>query len=253
MYTPWGKPNSTEVLGPGIVLVDTPSHGGTMVHTSAIHTLPKNILGAAIPFGEWFAFEEDCAASLVFAARPDLYRKHLQRSLDSWRRILSGDTVPDYAQRSGPECVAKLTAQLAKSDADLIAPLVESNLYWFPELFGLGPRCDECKQCGCVGHQHEMVVVSAFGDWHKDVPKGMVGVVAILGGRTSYNDIDRSERYFLVPAEEYDNRQVFFVVDPERHAVWETEMAPSTKQVTSAECAKAYNFFRWFKGYMVDR
>ncbi len=139
-----------------------------------------------------------------------------------------------YAQNSGPECVEKLTAQLAKSDADLIAPLIESNLYRYPELFGLGSRCREREQCACAGHQHERIVVSAFGDWHKDVPKGMVGVVAVLGGRTPYKNIDKSEQYFLVPAEEYANKKVFFVVDPERHAVWNTDMAPSTKQVAFA-------------------
>ena len=234
MHTPWGNSNSTETLEPGIVLVDTPSHGGIMVNRSAIHTLPANILPTAIPYGEWFAFEEGCAACLVFAARPDLYRKHQHHSLDDWKRTLSRDCVPDYAQNSGPECVEKLTAQLAKSDADLIAPLVESNLYWYPELFGLGLRCRECEQCDCSGHRNEQIVVSAFGDWHKDVPKGMVGVVAVLGGRTPYKNIDKSEQYFLVPAEEYANKKVFFVVDPERHAVWNTDMAPSTKQVAFA-------------------
>jgi hypothetical protein len=234
MYTPWGKSNSTETLEPGIVFVDTPSHGGIMVNRSAIHTLPSNILPAAIPYGEWFAFEEDCAACLVFASRPDLFRKHLQHNLDDWKRTLDRDFVPDYAQESGPESVAKLTARLAQSDIDLIAPLVESNLYWYPELFGLGPRCRECDQLGCAGHQKDLIVVSAFGDWRQDVPKGMVGVVAVLGGRTPYKNIDQSEQYFLVPAEEYANKKVFFAVDPKRHAAWETKLAPSTKQVAFA-------------------
>ncbi len=234
MRTPWDASQTVETLEPGFVLVTTASHGGTMVNKAVIHTLPSNILPAAIPYGEWFAFEEDCAAALVFAARPDLLRKHLQRSLEGWTGLLARDYVPDYAQESGPDCVAKLTAELAKFDADLIAPLVESNLYYYPELFGLGPRCDECKQCACTGHGSELVVVSAFGDWHQDVPNGMVGVVAILGGRTPHPNVDQSERYFLVPAEEYASRRVFFVVNPERHAVWQTALAPSTKQVAFA-------------------
>ena len=89
---------------------------------------------------------------------------------------------PEYA-KEGPEIIAKLEAKLALSDADLSATFVESNRYWYSELFGLGPRCDTCGQLNCKGHKNDLVVLAAWGKVHEDVPKGMVGVVACYGGR----------------------------------------------------------------------
>ena len=55
---------------------------------------------------------------------------------------------------------------------------------------------------------------AAWGSWHKDVPEKLVGVVAKIDGREGSGP----ERFFLVPAEEYEKRSLVFVVDPERHA-----------------------------------
>lgn len=63
------------------------------------------------------------------------------------------------------------------------------------------------------------IVIAAWGDWAKFVPentacgKRFVGVVATPEGARGSN-----ERWFLVPAAEYDCRQGFdFVVDVGRH------------------------------------
>ena len=229
MNTPWDKSQTVETLDDGVLEVSTASHGGIMVHRTALSTLPANILKAGIHFGEWLCFEEDCAANLVFAARIDLYRKRKQSILDSWNRELSRERVADWASKEGPECVARLTAALALSDDYLAAPLIESNRYWFPELFGLPPRCPNCDKSGCPGHQDQLIVVCAWGDWHEEVPEGMVGVAAVLGGRTGNSIPEGQERYHLVPKAEYTSG--FFVVDPARHPVWETSMKQTTKQV----------------------
>jgi hypothetical protein len=71
-------------------------------------------------------------------------------------------------------------------------------------------------------HANDLLVVAAFGEWHRVVPKGMVGVIATLG-RTRTPGV--KEHCFLVPADEYETRQdnpgVTFVVDPSRHEAWD--------------------------------
>jgi len=66
------------------------------------------------------------------------------------------------------------------------------------------------------------VVVSAYGDWHAGVPKGMVGVVAVRGGRPERGNYEKSaERLFLVPEADYRGEagrtEIGFVVDESRH------------------------------------
>jgi hypothetical protein len=59
------------------------------------------------------------------------------------------------------------------------------------------------------------ISISAKSDRSPEVPKGMVRVVATLGGKL---DLQSTRRYFLVPKGEYRERQPFgFVVDLERH------------------------------------
>jgi hypothetical protein len=65
------------------------------------------------------------------------------------------------------------------------------------------------------------ITVCAFGDWHAQVPKDFVGVVAMQGGRSSFH-ADQSiagkpERFFLVPKDEYTGGARGFVIDLERH------------------------------------
>lgn len=62
-------------------------------------------------------------------------------------------------------------------------------------------------------------VVSACGDWHQSVPKGMVGVAAVIDGNRIKS---RDRKWFLVPAEEYAKRSISFIINPEKHP----EIAP---------------------------
>ena len=60
------------------------------------------------------------------------------------------------------------------------------------------------------------VVRTAWGDWHTQVPTGMVGVYA--------RKIDtKEEGYFLVPVDEYGDadKPFGFVIDPEKHKPWD--------------------------------
>jgi hypothetical protein len=72
-------------------------------------------------------------------------------------------------------------------------------------------------------NKDKLVATCAWGDWHKQVPADMVGVFATKGGSRNPERDNSTDRYFLVPAAEYEARAHFgFVVDPSRH----TECAP---------------------------
>lgn len=75
------------------------------------------------------------------------------------------------------------------------------------------------------------VCVAAMGDWHAKVPQGFVGVVARLGGRDLAGHVHGGEKFFLVPAEEYQTRSEFgFVVDLARHPAVPDFDGPVTKE-----------------------
>jgi hypothetical protein len=72
-------------------------------------------------------------------------------------------------------------------------------------------------------NKDKLVATCAWGDWHKQVPADMVGVFATKGGSRNPARDNSTDRYFLVPAAEYEARTHFgFVADPSRH----TECAP---------------------------
>jgi len=74
---------------------------------------------------------------------------------------------------------------------------------------------EELEEEFYVTHRNHYLVNSAWGDWQKGVPEGMVGVVAKIGGHRG--DPATGEKWFFVPKAEYDERQHQFVVDPTRH------------------------------------
>jgi len=95
-------------------------------------------------------------------------------------------------------------------------------------------RCENCRKLDCSGHDDQLIVVCAWGDWHKDVPKGMVGVAACYGGRKQ-GQYASEQKYYLVPQSEYDQRDlkghIGFIVDPARHSEWVTTENRATKEV----------------------
>ena len=71
-------------------------------------------------------------------------------------------------------------------------------------------------------HANDLLVVSASGDWHQAVPKGMVGVTATVQGS---REPGSKQQHFLVSKDEYDTREKnpggIFVIDPTRHQTWD--------------------------------
>ena len=70
MQTPWGKSDSIEDIGNGILAVTTPSHGGYYVPLVLWATMPE-------PYQKTFAggtwYEEDCDWAKVVLSFPKLF------------------------------------------------------------------------------------------------------------------------------------------------------------------------------------
>ena len=96
------------------------------------------------------------------------------------------------------------------------------NVVPFSRIGNVLPSREEEIDSFMEQHKGDYLTVAAWGDWHKSVPKGMVGVLAVRGGRTRTGQYASSDqRYFLVAGDEYDKRHEneagCMVVDPARH------------------------------------
>lgn len=62
------------------------------------------------------------------------------------------------------------------------------------------------------------VGISAFGEWHEEVPEGQVGVIATLGGKRCF---DANQKKVLVDKNRYQNRGPHgYVIDESVDKPW---------------------------------
>jgi hypothetical protein len=183
--TPWGASQYSKTITRGIVFYGTAGHGGFHVSETFLKQMPDYLKTAdtyANGMEGWF--EEDSAWVLVVTAFPQLFTEKDQ--------ISAKDTLRNWY----PDAYEK--------HYNLVLQPGESHV--------------KDERAFYAAHKDDYLVVSAVGDWHKDVPKGYVGVTATKGGRTPDGHIPTERRYFLVPQEEYAARTKFdFVVDPSKH------------------------------------
>ena len=71
-YSPWGAVQTEKVIGDGVRLVTTSSHGGFLVTEPALSQMPA-ILKAFSPWAGVGAYEEDCDWVIVVLAFPHLF------------------------------------------------------------------------------------------------------------------------------------------------------------------------------------
>lgn len=75
MNTPWGKAQIVEKLTERkatIYNVSTSGHGGYLVPKTLAARMPQFLKVAGFEWGQYLAFEEDCAWSALYLAFPDL-------------------------------------------------------------------------------------------------------------------------------------------------------------------------------------
>ena len=174
-HTPWGASQHSTPYGLGITFHSTASHGGFEVEATLNGSMPDVLRRE----DGWY--EEDCDAARVIVAFPDRFTaqevQSAQNSLRTWH--------PDgYEAHFGVTILAG--ASFVKDERAFLA-----------------------------AHKEDYIVVAAYGDWHKDVPAGMVGLQARKGGRSAGGQ--EHFKNFLVADELYKQRgRHGFIVDLQR-------------------------------------
>jgi hypothetical protein len=173
-HTPWGPSQTSHEHAPGIVFHSTAGHGGFQVTATLNATIPPHL---RIPDG-WY--EEDCDAARVILAFPQHFDADVREAAERTLRAYFPEAWESQYRR------ALLPGESRTKD----------------------------QRAWHAAHTSDLVVIAAWGDWHPQVPSGMVGVVARAGGRS----MTGPDHYFLVSQLEYHAPREFgFIIDPTRH------------------------------------
>jgi len=183
--TPWGRSQGSKSYARGIVGYTTASHGG--IHLSP--TRNAAVHPAWRNVRGWY--EEDSDYNVVVFTFPDYFEP------------LDVERAREHLRNNKPDAYMAVTGEV----------LTEADSW------KLSQRALRAK------HREDFVVLSAWGDWHANVPKGKVGVLACKGGRDEDYRSDRaSESYFLVDHARYDEGRrscsIGYVVDLEVDLPW---------------------------------
>ena len=120
MNTPWGRADSNVLLAPGVHSVCTPGHGGILVAKAvAQQRLGPEALSIGDPFGQYLAFEEDCAYAAVLADWPDL-----------WRQMVKLEGCYDAELENA-------------TDEEIRNHFLKTCYIWYPDEYGV--NCQWCK------------------------------------------------------------------------------------------------------------
>jgi hypothetical protein len=150
--------------------------------------------------------EEDCDWATIYQAHNDIER--LIRVSVAKGMTLDADYVAASCKQWNPDFYTALTGETVTAD--------ESRV--------IGRREFEAE------HADRYVAVSASGSWHDEVPAGMVGVVATLGGSNTPDAYAAAQR-FLVSKADYDTAGPFGYVVKDTDQPWECAETRQTKQV----------------------
>lgn len=169
MRTPWGSADAVYQRAPGILAVSTPGHGGFKLDRKANAKIPQLFRRA----GGWY--EEDCEWAIValfFKDSAGFDDSAVKDATCTVKTYWPDQYSAHYNVTVTPEESSTLRDRIAKQEA-----------------------------------KGKLVVTSCWGSWSKNVPKGMVGVYARVGGHESRPDDGAKEGYFLLTESEYNSLQ----------------------------------------------
>jgi hypothetical protein len=197
--SPWGEVQHATRFVDGIYSVSTAGHGGFKVSDEFNRLIPE-------PFradGGWY--EEDCdwAAVVFFIQVPFRENGKITETIKAARSTLRVWRWREWEKYFG----------------DVIPP---------------GESSIKDTDVFQAAHTNDFIVISAYGDWHPNVPAGYVGVEATRGGRSpgyyklsgedAVRQHDPERAFFLVLKDDYrskrDNCQGCFVIDTDSHLPW---------------------------------
>ena len=185
--TPWGLSQQSNQIARGIVNYSTAGHGGIHLTRSRVASMPAALqlylqkTGGITSKGDaWLEEDEQWAFACI--AFPSEFDERDQKYAERTLR----DSFPDaweafYGRKLSP-----------------------------------GESVERDRETFYSAHRESLLVITAWGSWAPNVPKGMVGVCARKGGWQQPSD--GTESFWLVPDAEYEARTgLAFVVDPTRH------------------------------------
>ena len=176
--SPWGTVQDAIKLADGAWSVSTPSHGGIKLSAKLNAGIPDYMRRE----DGWY--EEDCDWCIPVMVYPEFA---LAMTWTSPAGTHGGWTVEQILNN-------------AKDTLRNWHPESYARFYGVPieSLRGQSYKYDQ--RCFAEEQANNLVSVVAWGDWHKNVPEGMVGIGATLGGdRAACATVE----YFLVPKERY--------------------------------------------------
>ena len=200
MQTPWGAADYARVIADGIGMVGTPGHGGYKLSRARNARVPAYMRRE----GGWY--EEDCDWCIPYV-------------------------VFEAELRGNPDCLTTIEKKAHVNTFRNWHP--DAYERWFKTTLKPGESTVRDEQVWKKAHAQDWQGVSASGDWHASVPKGMVGVMLVKGGRDDRNGgySHRPMRYVLVTKEAYAARDPngFIAEFPDEYATWD----PDAKEVAA--------------------
>lgn len=189
--SPWGNVDGWTPFGDlGLYQHSTSSHGGIYVPDEMLAMMPEPYRKANHYGGKnWF--EEDCEWALVALSFPS---GHSEKQMDSAIRTVKNWYPHQFMAVTGIKLTTEDSSELLmEAERERAKGKYVANCAW-----GHGNNTT-----------HNRI----------DVPEGMVGVAASIGGRDENGRTDESTlRYFLIPDEEYQTRSRFgFILEKEYH------------------------------------
>jgi hypothetical protein len=192
MQTPWGIAQTIEEIAKGIINVSTASHDGIILTETRIAAMPDYMKNSTFTRNP-SAYEEDCDWCMPVLVFEKEFREYYART-----------------RRSNIEFIF----DTAKATLRNNQPAAYEKYYGVTLLPGESHARD--REAFLAENANKWIVAAAFGDWHADVPKDMVGVCARRPEQTNQNTAPA--RYFLIPASEYETLAAQgFVIDLARH------------------------------------
>lgn len=186
IWTPWVFADHRKEYAAGIVQYSTPGHGGMKVRDDLNRKIPEYMRNK----GGWY--EEDCEWSKVVAVFPDKF----------------GSEEVEIAKRTFRD--------------------------WFPEeyekFYGVRLKAGESYERDCQlyldSNRGNYLTRAAWGNWHKTVPEGMVGICAVPGTKYELSlraELPEDEIWVLIPESEYQNAEGSpYAFDAGRYQKWKT-------------------------------
>ena len=182
--SPWGKVDSCKEICEGAWFVGTPRHGGIKLDRKRNASVPEYMRRD----GGWY--EEDCDWCIPVIAIRDVLQGIWRKEGETDDQVL--ESAMDTLLNWHPHSYAQWTGELLHT--------LEGRSYMYD------------KQLFKERNANNLVVISAFGSWHKDVPEGLVGVIATKGGQRDA----KVQHCFYVDQERYEQRgERSYVITPE--------------------------------------